>query len=345
MKKLGLALLKIFVGLVVVLGLAGGAIWQGGWGAIEESHPALASQELVPLIPIRDFFANTSGVWGYRLSPDGKWLSWEEVEGTAPVVRVRAMDGSDKIETMQMPQGTRYQWHPDSIGLLVTTGNRYTRLRTFFADTRPGQFEGNPKNWSEITPKGKTRYFGKALSGDEPWAIISDDRKPGRADVFTVGADGVGLREIRRNDGTVFSWLLDGKNNVVGRFVKLNEVTYAIEADPDFDDRNWRALGIFTVFDTFHPFVFNDDHWIAISNRGRDHIALVRVDLETGQETVIHENESKSVDNSFALSRNPEDVDYVLMGGGEPEYIALSEIGEKLLAALSDVQKPYKFDV
>lgn len=345
MKKLGRTLVKVFFSLLMIGGIAGAAIFQGGWGAVKESHPALASQELVPLIPIRDFFANTSGVWGYSLSPDGKWMSWEEVEGTKSVVRIAAADDLSNAKTIHLPQGVRHRWHPDSIGLLITSGSYYRGVKIHFADTRPEKFQASSKEWKDITPSGMKRWSLSPKTGNDPWLAISDDRTPGRSDVFTVGADGVGRTELRRNDGTVSQWLVNGQNKVIGRFVKLDDTTYSIQADPEQDDRNWRALGTFTAFDAFYPFVFTDYHWIAVSNRGRDHTALVKVDLDTGLETVIYEDPKKSVDYGIALSSDPDEVDYVAMGSGEPEYIALSDKGERLLAALDDVSKPFNFNI
>jgi len=272
-------------------------------------------------------------------------MSWESVEGTQSVVRVAPSNDLSKAKTLHLPQGMQYTWHPDSIDMLVTRGNYYRGVQVYFADTRPDQFQGKPEQWKNITPQGMKRWFLSAKSGNEPWLAISDDRMVGRSDVFEVGSDGVGKREYRKNDGTVSNWYLNRDNKVVGRIVKLDDTTYAFEADPEADNRDWRALGTYTVFDVFIPFIFNENNWIAVSNRGRNFSAVVSIDLETGQETVIFERPGKSIDYAYAVDEKATNVDFVKIGGGEPEYVALSARGEKLLASLDDLAKPFQFDV
>ena len=99
-------IIKLLGVVVVLLAIGAGAIWWGRWGSISATHPSLASQKLAPLIPIRDFYANTAGKWGYRPSPKGKWLSWWEATNTGSVLRYIKADGSGDIGTIKAMQGS-----------------------------------------------------------------------------------------------------------------------------------------------------------------------------------------------------------------------------------------------
>ncbi|TIT71408.1 MAG: hypothetical protein E5W51_00375, partial [Mesorhizobium sp.] len=40
------------------------------------THPSLARAAMAPLIPVRDFYANTGAEWGYQPSHDGSMIAW-----------------------------------------------------------------------------------------------------------------------------------------------------------------------------------------------------------------------------------------------------------------------------
>ena len=46
------------------------------------THPSLATGALPELIPMRDFYANTSSEWAYKPSYDGSMIAWYAVEWT-----------------------------------------------------------------------------------------------------------------------------------------------------------------------------------------------------------------------------------------------------------------------
>lgn len=334
----------LLAGIVTISALAGAAIWRGGWNAVSASHPSLAQAELPPLIPVGDFFANAGSAWGYTPSPDGKWLSWWAVDRTKRVIRIQAIDGEGPVHTVRTGQGLAYRWHPDSTGLLLSS--RFKQLHRMFLARFDGEnVDENRDEWKEITPKGRKWWWLFAKSGEARWTVISDDRVPGRADVYHVSPDGVGSREWRRNDGSIAWWNVSREGEIVGRTRQIDKTTYRIESDPDGDGRDWHEIGHYTVFDTISFLIFNEDHWLALSDRGRDKVALVRIDLETGAETVVYANSSKSVARAFALhGEDSTEIDLLEVGRGLPEYVALTDRGRALLNALGDIEAPFKFN-
>jgi len=67
--------------------------------AVQPTHESLKGSELPPLLPVRDFVANTAYNGHYRISPDGKKLAWKAVAGTREEIFVRTVEGD--------PQGER----------------------------------------------------------------------------------------------------------------------------------------------------------------------------------------------------------------------------------------------
>lgn len=95
--------------LIAVFTLAFSAIWVGGWGAKNPTHPSLVKANLAPIIPIGDFFASTDGQWGYTISPEGKYMAWRAVDRLAEVLKFKTFpDG--KTHTIRPAQGFRFFW-------------------------------------------------------------------------------------------------------------------------------------------------------------------------------------------------------------------------------------------
>ena len=80
---------KLAVGVVVMVALTGIAAYVLAARDLDPNHPSLVAGALPPLIPVRDFYANTSSEWAYAPSHDGNMIAWYGVDWTKTVLRVK----------------------------------------------------------------------------------------------------------------------------------------------------------------------------------------------------------------------------------------------------------------
>ena len=141
LKILAVSLLLVFV---VV---AGGYVWLARDRG--PTHPALAAADMVPLIPLRDFWANQASEWGYSLSANGSYMSWWSVEGAATILNVQDRSTGDiQVIRPEDGQSADYEWSHDDRNLLLThhKDDRWSVWRIDAADV-----DGE---WVEVTPRG-----------------------------------------------------------------------------------------------------------------------------------------------------------------------------------------------
>jgi hypothetical protein len=107
------------------------------------THPALVQADLPPVIPVRDFWADRAGEWGYKASFDGTWMAWTAVEGTQDVVRIARTEDMKPVTAIQ--DVDTYLWDETRAMLHVVVDDRFWRVDP-----------ENPERdaWADVTPRG-----------------------------------------------------------------------------------------------------------------------------------------------------------------------------------------------
>ena len=315
-----------------------------GWRAIAEpTHPALAVAELAPLIPLRDFWANQDSAWGYALSSGGSYISWWSVEGADTILNVQdRATGETQIVRPEEGQNATYSWSHDDRHLVLTheQEGRWSEWKIDASDV-----DGD---WTEVTPRGfrdwRSLYRPKAAG--EQRLLVTLDRSREFGDVYAVDQDGFGKTLLRKNPGNVVWWAADRRGEVFLRSVNLAPGKFRIEHDHKRDDRSWRSVLDYTSRDSL--WILGDDGnggLLVMSNLDREHLAALRIDLESGVETVLFEGPSRSLDDWYQLSKAAPEMDIVEIGGGYPDYHALTPLGESVLDVLEMIEEPFEMNV
>lgn len=258
-------------------------------------HPALAEAAaqgtLAPLVPVRRFVANIDFAGGYTLSPDGQSLLWSQAVGTDAGLAVRAV-ASDAVRTFAtgfLPRsgGVTYTWLPDSRHVLYTKdlrGDENTRLHVFDS--------GRPFEPWEVTPWPGVRSYwvGAGEPGSARFFFASNRRDRSTMDLYEADAAARTVREVARSDGRVLAWYLGVDHRLAARLLQLGDADGSDVALQVADgDGRWRTVRTLTGWDGFWPHRIDLQQgriWGA-SNVGRDKLALVEVDVRSGQETVL----------------------------------------------------------
>ena len=288
-------ILLVSMSLITTTGCAG---LGGGTGPTQKT---LVISNLPPIIPIRDFFANQDAKWGYTLSDTGKWLAWWEVSGISTIMRYRLTDGG-KIHQIK-PVGDFSFVFNDSENVLYVVDRK--GIWVIDAD--------NPsKKWRKMAPRGI--YDWRILrfpSADDPhWYFLSYNRSQSAPDIYRFDSLGENRRLIADNDGTIFNWYLSPQGDFTLRYRRLQNGATSIEVP---DNGGWRVLLQVKADDQFtvvgHPQP-GQAFW-ALSNRGRDKVAAVSVDPETGEEKIFYQNERVDLEY-FAIDKKSQKPAFVV---------------------------------
>jgi len=270
-----------------------------GGCATAPTHPSLEKATLPPLIPVRDFVANIDGTGNYRISPDGKALAWKGVSGLKPAVWVRTLaDGSARAIPVR---ASGIVWSGDSRFLFLTvdrTGDEDTHVLAVDmhrADSQP----------VDLTPfKGTRSSIVRRVAGSAELVVASNERDKKVFDLYKIDPVTGGRALMAQNPGNVSSWSVDREGRLRARSVRDGDGDGGYLQLRDGD--GWR---------TTMRWVTGDDWWIAdfmpegqaawaLSNRGRDKAALVRLDLESGAEEVVYQDEDVDVEQVLISQRS-----------------------------------------
>ena len=148
---------------------------------------------------------------------------------------------------------------------------------------------------------------------------------------------------LRKNPGNVDWWGADEDGNVYLRGVNTGPGGFQVEYDPERDDTGWRPLFSYTSSDSL--WIEGEDGTgglLVFTNIDREHLAAVRIDLETGEETVLFEDPARGLDDWYSFTDVEERMDVVVLSGGYPEYHALTPLGEAVLEALKSIDAPFQ---
>ncbi len=250
--------------------------------SIAPTHPALQDQVLPPLIPVREFVANTEGTSQYRVSPDGASLAWKGVSGLKPAVWVKKLASG---ETRAIPvRAQAIVWSGDGRFLFLTvdrTGDEDTHV--FAVDT--ARADAQPV---DLTPfKGTRSRIQRRIDNSADVVVYSNARDKKVFDLYRIDPATGSRTLLAQNPGNVTNWSVDRDGRLRARSVQDGDDRYLQVPDGTAwrttlrwqKDENWWIA----------DFVPGTNTAWAVSARGRDKEALVRIDLESGAEDVVHE--------------------------------------------------------
>ncbi|MEP3637443.1 MAG: alpha/beta fold hydrolase [Paracoccaceae bacterium] len=309
--------------LVVILSAVGGSTvaWLGRDTA--PTHASLQSADLPPIIPVRDFFANTGAEWQHRVSIEGTYVARRSVRRTKEVVILS--DAALKDEFAVFEDVDYYFWSNVMEELHVGIDDRLWRVNPTNADR---------ENWLGVTPRGFQNWSiaNQPETPEDPWVVLSRDRNPAFADLYKTRLDGGGKELFIENEGQTLGWALDRNHTPVLRFDRAgtDKTKVLVLDDPATED--WRELFTVDAFETFWVHEVTEDRLFAFANssRGRDKSAVVKVDLLTGAEQVLAADDRTDIFRVVNLSNHDDQLDLALPHTKGVPPIPLSERGEAL---------------
>lgn len=286
-----------FVWMVLLCLLVLGSLLMGGCAspsgeagrARAPRHPALQADPPGPPLPTR-LIAGELPVrtrQGFRISPDGRSLAWQEAGARGPLLAVGDADTATARQwhataplALPGPVGLPYHWLGDSRHLVVQVdprGDEATRL--LLIDTaRPHDPPRDLTPW----PGRRSVYAGLGPAGSGRFYFLSNRRDPAVFDLWEGDAEARTARELRRNDRRVLQWLVDAQGRLAGWIRPVGDAPDADRVVETFAGGEHLRFG---AFDTFRVHRLDPEAgtMVALSNLGRDRIALEVRALADGQ--------------------------------------------------------------
>jgi dipeptidyl aminopeptidase/acylaminoacyl peptidase len=309
---------------VAVLACVGGC-------ATAPSHPSLSGAALPDLIPVRDFVADRQATGGYSVSPDGKKLAWMGVSGVRPAVWVKTIGQNDD---KAFPIRARYyRWSANSKYLALVADTGGDEDNHIYA----GAVAGNDTTLVDLTPFEKTTSrILQVVDGGQELMVTANQRDKKVFDLYKIDMATAKHQLIATNPGTAAWWGVDRRGQLRAR-VLLEGDRSVLQVPASADYSSWTTNAQWGRFDSVYPIDFAEDGqtaW-ALSNRGRDKLALVKLDPATGLETVVYATPDVDIDR-VRMSRKTHAPLIVHSMPGYPQQEIFDPLVRARLAALAN---------
>jgi len=257
----------------------------------------------------------------HRLSPDGRKFLWIE-QGEADFVIVSQAVAGGPLTRIPIgrlaPAGvvfTQVAWLGDSRHIAWVqddTGDENTQV--WVKDTEaPDVPARNLTPW----PGARSTIVNTGAAKGSVMRIVSNRRDARVFDLFRVDYATGETAEEARNPGDVLYWITDSATLDLAGRARAEGEAWVIEVLGA--DGAWRELRRFPDFSGYVRSINRGKKSAILGTRaGRNTRALVRVDLETGEERTLFADERVDVDRSY-YSAGPDLIYAVQIEPGYPE--------------------------
>lgn len=256
-------------------------------------HPVLQTSTMPEVIPIETFFASKESSHGYKISPDGKIIAWIAIKDRRATIHFKYV-GQTKvrhINTAYFEYINGFKWALDSRYLMANGG-----WSTVSWDIKnPGlpphliydlRYEYNFEHLRSV------RTFIVQTVRSEPQNVIlqTNARDLSIFDYYKLNIKTGKKILIKKGTHHIARWIFDREGNIKARVTKSGEKRNLEILD---EDEVWQAVTDWgTRDDSTRILGFSQDKrklWV-LTNIDRDKISLFKVDMETGEKTVVVED-------------------------------------------------------
>jgi dipeptidyl aminopeptidase/acylaminoacyl peptidase len=246
-----------------------------------------------PLIPLAQLLAHPKAAWEHRVSPDGARLAWVAMHNGRATLHFRGI-AETVARVVETPRelrppwrfGASFGWSSDGKRLLfLMDGNGNENAHLYAVDV-----EARPPAARNLTPlAGVQVSFWRLLRDDRNAAIVAHNGRDRRlTDLYRLNLATGSLTLHEENPGDVCGWTVVATGQVRARRHCLADGGWSLTV-PD-GVGGWREAVRGAYGDSLRLIGFTGLRYAwALSSRGRDRQALVRLDLRDGSEEPIYE--------------------------------------------------------
>jgi dipeptidyl aminopeptidase/acylaminoacyl peptidase len=303
--------------------------------ACQSAPPPPVTEAPPELIPLGRIFAHPQSNWGYRISPDGTRVGWITSHAGRATIHFRRVEGDEAgvIDTHSPRSVFWFVWARDSRGILYQQdrqGDENDHVYLASSD-RP---HAPPV---DLTPwPGARSWIHRVPRGDPEHVVVGSNRRDRTLfDLYRVSLATGEATLIAENPGEVVDWMTDGEGRPRARLRHGGSDARVLEVRRD---GAWAPLQTFDLeeVDVRLLGVTPDDRglWL-LSSRGRERRALLRVDLGTGAESVVHEHPRSDVEWVLLSERTR----MPLVAFAHPDYPEVHVFDPAVAAALRPLRR------
>jgi len=264
--------------------------------AVAPKHPALKDAKVQDLIPLRHFFINKETTFGFKVSPDGKKLGWIAVKNRRLTIHLKTI-GEKNVKTVRNA-GSRniygFAWSSNSRRILFRQDlNGDENYHIYMVDSE------NPEQKPvDLTPYKDTRARIHQIIRNDPVNILvaHNSRDKRLFDLYRINLTTLEQSLVAQNPGKVMGWTTDDDGNLKARYRRSANRKRVVEMfQPETD--TWKYFLTLNFEDRLKILNFpagKQEIW-ALSNRGRDRISLIRLNLKNGEEKLVYEDSEGDV--------------------------------------------------
>ena len=270
-----------------------------------------STTDMIPKIPLEDFFRNPEKT-AYSLSPNGEYFAFLAPYKKRKNIFVQKI-GSDEVQ--QVTQVT----DRDLSGFFWISDERLIYVRDFggdenyhlFSVTKDGEDE------KDLTPfEGVRVEIIDDLEEDSEHMIVGMNKRiPQVFDPYRLNITTGEMEQIAENPGNISSWITD-HNGQLRIAIATDGVNSSILYRKTEEDE-FKPVLTTNFKETIYPMYFDFDNGetvYALSNKGRDKTAVVKLNIATGEELeLIYEHPEVDVSYmSYSRQRKvPTTISYV----------------------------------
>ncbi len=252
-----------------------------------------------PLIPLRDFFRNPETA-AYQISPNGQSIAFLRPYENRLNIWVQRVEGgaARRITGVTERDITHYFWKTDRYILFFQDSGGDENYHVFSAD--PGG-----ENVRDLTPFPDVQVRLVDDLHEHPSEIIValNQRNKEIFDAYRLSVETGDITCIAENPGTIEHWVTDHDGNI-----RVATTTDGVNASLLYRrsvEQPWRTLLTTSFRESFNPqfFTFDNRRLYGVSNLGRDKLAAIELDLDTGQEVQVLAKNSQVDISALSYSR------------------------------------------
>lgn len=263
--------------------------------AVSPRHSSLQNAGILSSpLPVRAFVANLDSNGGYTISPDGKKIAWVGVKGLGPALLVKTIGREEVTAFKGIPIG--FKWAQDSRRLFYLKdegGNE--NFHVLMVDS--AQPDAAP---IDLTPvPGIVAMVHSVIQSDPTHILVLHNQRDKKMfDLYKINIDTREQTRIAENPGDAIAVATNHDGNLIAVIRQSGDRT-RLEAKRSGSDTpqeiiSWDSEATVRVLDATP-----DGRCLyLLSNRHSDRVGLTRLDMQSGQETLL--NEDQKVDISDA---------------------------------------------
>ncbi|RZK50024.1 MAG: S9 family peptidase [Pedobacter sp.] len=237
------------------------------------------------VIPVNNFF-KTQDLTGYRISPDGKSLSYLKLQDKKQNLFVENIASGEVVQLTHVSEKNIgfYSWVSDNELIYYKEKDGQNKKSDLFIIDK----EGKNERQINTDDNARLRILEENLIDNKYLLVLSNKRDSTVSDVYRLNVRDGKMQMVTQNPGKIAGWMTDSKGklrlSVVNDGVKQTIQSRLNENEP------FRSVLSIDFKTTFNPIAFsetNPQHLYAISDINRDRPALVEINCITGEEVRV----------------------------------------------------------